>query len=79
MGDNDSYIPAERKKAAMERDPVPLFRAKLLASGVATEEQLVQLEKKWLEEIEAAIQYALDSPFPDVSELKRDVYAEELA
>jgi acetoin:2,6-dichlorophenolindophenol oxidoreductase subunit alpha len=78
MGDNDSYMPVELKKQAMERDPVPLFRAKLISAGIATEAELTQIEQRHDQEIEAAIQFALDSPFPDIAELRRDVYAEEL-
>ncbi|HEY3658398.1 MAG TPA: hypothetical protein VGL34_25800 [Steroidobacteraceae bacterium] len=51
-------IPAERKKAAIERDPVPKVRAQLIADGVATEEDLARIDKQWLEKIEASIRYA---------------------
>src|SRR3546814_10593343 len=35
FGDDDSYIPKEQKAAAMEADPVPRLRARLIADGVA--------------------------------------------
>jgi len=78
MGDNDSYMAAGEKKAAMALDPVPRYRNHLLTSGFATEQLLSEIETRLGEEIESAIQFALDSPFPDVAELGRDVYAHEL-
>jgi pyruvate dehydrogenase E1 component alpha subunit len=78
MGDNDSYIPPEEKKAAMARDPVPLFRAQLISGGLATDAELTAMESEIEAEIEAAIAYALDSPFPGIEELRRDVYAYEV-
>jgi pyruvate dehydrogenase E1 component alpha subunit len=75
FGDDDFYIPKDEKAAAMAADPVPAFRAKLLASGVATEDQLATLEADVAAQIEEAIQYALGSDFPPIEELTRDVYA----
>lgn len=76
LGDNDAYMTKEEKAAAIARDPVPMFRAKLIETGVATETQLAGMEADIAAEIEDAVQYALGSDFPGVEELTRDVYAE---
>ncbi|HKT76517.1 MAG TPA: thiamine pyrophosphate-dependent dehydrogenase E1 component subunit alpha [Sphingobium sp.] len=76
FGDDDKYMTKEEKAAAMERDPVPAFRARLIADGTATEGQLAGIEAEIEAEIEAAIKYALASDMPPLEELVRDVYAE---
>lgn len=77
FGDDDFYMDPEVKKAAMEADPVPAFRAKLIAGGVASEAELAEMEAGIAAEIEEAIQFALNSERPPVEELVRDVYADD--
>ena len=79
LGDADNYMSPDRKAQAIADDPVPRFRAKLIADGIAGEEQLAAMEAAIETEIDLAVEFALESPFPGVEELKRDVFAEELA
>jgi pyruvate dehydrogenase E1 component alpha subunit len=79
FGDADGYMPKEEKAAAMAADPLPRFRAKLIADGIASEEQLAKLRADTEAEVQDAIDYALASPHPSVDELRRDVFAEEMA
>ncbi len=79
FGDADAYMDKEQKKAAIEADPYPRFRARLIADGHASEADLAAIEADADAQIEAAVAYALASPFPDASELQRDVFAEEFA
>ena len=76
FGDDDFYMTKEEKAEAMAKDPVPAFRARLIADGTATEEQIAGIETDITAQIEDAIQYALGSDFPAPEELTRDVYAE---
>ena len=78
FGDQDAYMDKARKEKAIADDPVPRFRARLIADGVAGEEQLAALEAAIEADIDAAVEFALASDFPDVEELKRDIFAEEL-
>jgi TPP-dependent pyruvate/acetoin dehydrogenase alpha subunit len=78
FGDADAYMAPGEKEAAMARDPVPRYRAWLVEGGVADSE-LAALEAAIEREIDEAVAYALDSPLPDVGELRRDVFAEEVA
>jgi acetoin:2,6-dichlorophenolindophenol oxidoreductase subunit alpha len=77
FGDADAYMDKERKAAAIAADPVPRFRARLIAEGSATETQLAALEAEIEAEIDAAVEFALASPFPGIEELARDVFAAE--
>jgi TPP-dependent pyruvate/acetoin dehydrogenase alpha subunit len=79
FGDADSYMDQAQKKAAMEADPVPIFRARLIAEGIATEQQLAAMEADIETQIDEAVEFALASPFPELDELTKDVYAEGVA
>ena len=78
FGDMDGYMKTGEKDAAMARDPVPAFRAWLLQQGHAGEAELAGLEAAIARELDAAVEFALSSPSPELGELRRDVFAEEL-
>lgn len=78
LGDPMDYIPPGELAAAVEADPVPAFRAALLARGDADEATLAAIEARIEAEIDDARDFALESPMPDASELLTDVYAEVL-
>jgi TPP-dependent pyruvate/acetoin dehydrogenase alpha subunit len=58
---------------------MPILRARLIAEGIASEAALAALEADIETQIDTAMNAANAAPFPDVSELKRDVFAEEIA
>lgn len=76
FGDADAYMDKAQKQAAMANDPVPLFRSRLVADGIATEEELTAIEADIERQIDAAVEFALASPFPELGELTTDVYGE---
>ena len=78
FGDADSYMGKGEKEAAMARDPVPAFRAWLIGNGHAKEEELRGIEEGIERKIDEAVKFALESPNPDVVELRRDVFAYEI-
>jgi pyruvate dehydrogenase E1 component alpha subunit len=75
-GDQMPYMDQEEYQAALAADPLPRFRARLIADGHATEEELAALEAEVAAEADDAIDFAMSSPPPDPSELFDDVYAE---
>jgi TPP-dependent pyruvate/acetoin dehydrogenase alpha subunit len=79
FGDADSYMTKEEKDAAMADDPLPKFRQKLIDSGVATEAELAKLQADIEAEVQDAIEFGQASEPPSVDELRRDVFAEEIA
>jgi pyruvate dehydrogenase E1 component alpha subunit len=79
LGDDSHYISKEEMAAAMAADPMPRLRAYLIEHGLATEADLVAIETANAEAIDEAAKYGLASPWPDVSELQKDVYAMENA
>ena len=76
FGDPSPYIPKEEMAAAVANDPVPLARAKVLAAGAATEAELEQIAQEFTAIIDDAVQFALDSPAPELEEIDRDIYGE---
>jgi acetoin:2,6-dichlorophenolindophenol oxidoreductase subunit alpha len=79
FGDDDKYMSKEEKAAAMEKDPLPILRARLIAEGIASEEELAALQKGIEDEIADAEAFGMASPFPTADELRRDVFAQEIA
>lgn len=58
-----------------ERDPLKLLADWLIAEGMADKGVFEQIEQKVRAEVEAGEQFALNAPYPDVSEVEQDVYA----
>jgi TPP-dependent pyruvate/acetoin dehydrogenase alpha subunit len=78
LGDDDFYMTKEEKAAAMAKDPLPLFRARLIAEGHATEEQLAAMQSDIEAEVADAQAFGMASEFPSTDELRRDVFATEM-
>jgi pyruvate dehydrogenase E1 component alpha subunit len=79
FGDDDKYMSKEEKAAAVEKDPLPILRARLIAEGIASEDELAGLQKSIEDEIADAEAFGMASPFPTADELRRDVFAQEIA
>ncbi len=75
--DDRSYRPREELEAQKAQDPVHLQRDKLLAAGILTEEAENELQDRAKIEVEQAVEYATEAPYPDVSEASYPVYAED--
>ena len=79
LGEAGHYMDKAIYAEAQTKDPMPVLRARLLSEGIATEADLAAIEKDADSRIVAAIEAAMAADFPDVAELKRDVFAEEIA
>jgi len=79
FGDDDSYIPPEQKAAAIEADPVPRFRDRLIADRIASEDELAAFEADVEGQIDEALEFALASPWPTPDDLRFDVFEKEIA
>jgi pyruvate dehydrogenase E1 component alpha subunit len=76
FGDPSAYIPPERLAAAEAKDPVPTFRARLLADGICSDDELAGIETAAQEAVNEAVAAALTAPVALDDELERDVYAD---
>ncbi len=62
-----------------QRDPIAIHKQRLLEQGVATQEEIDAMEAEVQQQIEAAVAFARESPYPDPSELFSDMFADPIA
>lgn len=79
LGEAGGYIDKDLYAAAQARDPIPILRQRLIDEGIFSADELARIEAGIRAEIDAAVKAAFDAPFPDPSELKRDVFAAAIA
>jgi len=72
--------PRDPEEVAMwlKRDPVSMFASKLITEGLATAEQLQDMELTLEKELDSAVEFAVNSPSPKLEEAITDVYAETI-
>ena len=78
FGSDFSYMPPEHLAEMQREDPLPKLR-KVMLDHQFTEKELDAIVAAIDAEIDAAVESALAAPPPDASELKRDVFEEEMA
>jgi TPP-dependent pyruvate/acetoin dehydrogenase alpha subunit len=66
---------AEEYEAALRGDPVPRFRARLVQDATLDAARADEIADEVREEMEAAVQFGLDSPFPEPEAALNFVYA----
>jgi TPP-dependent pyruvate/acetoin dehydrogenase alpha subunit len=65
----------EEYDAALRGDPVPRFRARLVEEGTLTPEAADEIAAGVREEMQAAVDFAWESPLPDGAQAVKHVYA----
>ncbi|MGQ9599777.1 MAG: thiamine pyrophosphate-dependent dehydrogenase E1 component subunit alpha [Anaerolineae bacterium] len=74
QGDNMSYFTEEEIAANRARDPIEKFKKRVLERGLMTEQELAEIDAWAKKEIDEAIKFAEESPYPSVEEVYTDVY-----
>jgi acetoin:2,6-dichlorophenolindophenol oxidoreductase subunit alpha len=72
------YRDAVQKAAWLKRDPIKLFRAHLIAQGIADEATLSALEAEVMAEVDDSVRFADESPFPAPEVAFKDIYTEAI-
>jgi pyruvate dehydrogenase E1 component alpha subunit len=72
--DPRNYRTREEEKFWRERDPIKLFANKMTGQGVFTEQEIKELEEFVTKELDEAVDYAINSPYPEPEELHSDLY-----
>lgn len=70
------YRPKDEEAEWFSRDPIKCFRERLISERVADEKALKTLEEAVDDEIDAAVEYAKNAPFPTLESALSDVYAD---
>jgi acetoin:2,6-dichlorophenolindophenol oxidoreductase subunit alpha len=65
----------EEYEAAKRGDPVPRFRGRLVTDGVLSAEEADRIAAEVRDEMQAAVDFGLASPFPDAERALENVYA----
>jgi acetoin:2,6-dichlorophenolindophenol oxidoreductase subunit alpha len=73
--DPGTYRPTEEVEAWLKTDPIPAFRSRLLADERFDEALVASIEADVLRELEESVQFALNSPDPELQVALEDVYA----
>ena len=75
MSDPGNYRTRAEIERYQERDPIKLFVATLKEKKIADDKQLDQIDSEVRQQVEEAVRFAEESPFPDPEELYTDIYA----
>ncbi|MGE4431509.1 MAG: thiamine pyrophosphate-dependent dehydrogenase E1 component subunit alpha [Sphingobium sp.] len=79
LGDDGHYMDKAERQQAIADDPVARLRARLIAEGVLSEAAAAEIEAGISAQLDEAIEFALQSEYPAPEEIRRDVFAYELA
>ena len=74
MSDPAKYRTKEEVESYKAKDPVEMVKSSLLEYDFATEESITLINKKVNDIVEDSVKFAEESPYPDPSELYKDVY-----
>jgi pyruvate dehydrogenase E1 component alpha subunit len=74
-GDPQGYRDRAEIADGRARDPIQRLRAKLLAEGMLRDEQVAEMSRAALAEIDAAVAYGESSPLPAPEEALEDLFA----
>ncbi|MFC3419200.1 thiamine pyrophosphate-dependent dehydrogenase E1 component subunit alpha [Salinicoccus hispanicus] len=74
--DAKKYRTRDEEQEWRSKDPIKRMRDNLIEQGIFTEEDAERIKKEAVQKIEDSVEFALNSPEPDVSTLLEDVYAE---
>jgi len=75
-GDPDVYRPKEEVEEWIKKDPIPRFRKQLIEMGILTERGADEIDREMRKEMDEAVKFAEESPFPAPEETLEDVYAQ---
>ena len=73
--DPAKYRPKEEVAEWLRKDPIKRFKETLLQTKILLEAETQKIEKEVLTEIEEAVEFAMESPYPSPEEALEDVYA----
>jgi pyruvate dehydrogenase E1 component alpha subunit len=77
MGDPERYRESDEVDKWREDDPIGIFRAHLVDTGVFSSDELTKEEELIDQEIEEAVEFAESSPNPPPEALYENIYSEE--
>jgi pyruvate dehydrogenase E1 component alpha subunit len=77
VSDPQKYRTKEEVEEYKNQDPITKVRETILENGYATESDLQAIDQKIDAIVEQSVKFAEESPWPDDSEVLKDVYLDE--
>ncbi len=77
MSDPAKYRTKEEVEKYKAQDPIEIVKATLLTHKLAEEAEFDEILKRVNDTVEDSVKFAEESPYPDASELYKDVYVQE--
>lgn len=74
VGDPITYAPKEEVEEWKKRDPITMFRKVVVKEGILSEEKDLRMKEEVREEIQRAVRFAEQSPYPEGKEALEDVF-----
>jgi hypothetical protein len=74
MADPEEYRSKEDVEEWRKRDPINVLKSRLVDDGMLSEDDAEKLDQKAMERVDAAVEFADNSPFPDLDSLYDDIY-----
>lgn len=78
MGDPERYRSKKEVEKFQEKDPIKQFKKLILDEGIASEDELKEIDEDVEKEIEEGVEFAKESPEPPDEALFEDIYVEEV-
>jgi pyruvate dehydrogenase E1 component alpha subunit len=76
MSDPAKYRTKEEVEAYREQDPIEQLKNRMMTEGLLNEEAYEKLEEQIEASVQEAVVFAEESPWPDLSEMYKDVYVQ---
>ncbi|MCB0700669.1 MAG: pyruvate dehydrogenase (acetyl-transferring) E1 component subunit alpha [Chitinophagaceae bacterium] len=77
MSDPAKYRTKEEVEEYKDKDPINVVLKTIMDNNWATEDEIEQINEKVMQEVAESVQFAEDSPYPDDSEIFKDIYVED--
>jgi pyruvate dehydrogenase E1 component alpha subunit len=74
MADPEEYRSKDEVEEWRQRDPINSFKQRLVDQGVITDDDFEKLNAKAIERVDEAVEFADNSPFPELDSLYDDIY-----
>ena len=74
MADPEEYRSKDEVEEWRARDPLVTFPARLVEEGLLGEDDVERMDKEAVSRVDAAVEFADNSPFPDLDSLYDDIY-----
>ncbi len=74
MADPEEYRTKDQVEEWRKRDPILVFKQRMADAGQITDDDYQALDEQAVKRVDAAVEFADNSPFPDLDSLYDDIY-----